>query len=104
MKLGWKVLIPAGLVWLLFAAAIRHYFINTETSRRGALAVTGVIFVVLCLIIAVWPERKPSAEVRPQDRPYDAFAGGFPVPPLPGQQLPGTVEHEPREVTSNARE
>ncbi|MFL6241125.1 MAG: NADH-quinone oxidoreductase subunit NuoH [Actinomycetes bacterium] len=104
MKLGWKVLIPAGLVWLLFAAAIRHYFINTDTSRRGVLWVIGGIFVALLLVIAAWPERKEPTTERPDEQPYDAFAGGFPVPPLPGQVPSSTVEHGPREVTSSARE
>jgi NADH-quinone oxidoreductase subunit H len=104
MKLGWKVLIPAGLVWLLMAATFRHYFINTGGSRRGALAVAGGVFVAICLVIAIWPERKPPVETEPEQPPYDAFAGGFPVPPMPGQVLAGTVEHGSREVSSSARE
>jgi NADH-quinone oxidoreductase subunit H len=104
MKLGWKVLIPAGLVWLLMAATFRHYFINTAGSRRGALAVAGGVFVAICLVIAIWPERKPPVETEPEQPPYDAFAGGFPVPPMPGQVLAGTVEHGSREVSSSARE
>jgi NADH-quinone oxidoreductase subunit H len=104
MKLGWKFLIPVGLAWLLIAAAIRHYYVNSDHSRRGTTAVLGLILVVLCLIVAVWPEKKPPAEDRPEAQPYDAFAGGFPVPPLPGQPIPGTVEHQSREVTSSARE
>jgi NADH-quinone oxidoreductase subunit H len=104
MKLGWKVLIPAGLVWLLLAATFRHYFINETGSRRGALLVAGVIFVAICLVIAVWPERKPPATPPLGEQPYDAFAGGFPVPPMPGQLPPRTVEHESREVSASAHE
>jgi NADH-quinone oxidoreductase subunit H len=104
MKLGWKILIPAGLVWLLLAAAFRHYFINTDTSRRGTFVALGVVFFIACLVIAIWPERKPVEETPPEHEPYDAFAGGFPVPPLPGQVPAGVVAHSPGEVSTSARE
>jgi NADH-quinone oxidoreductase subunit H len=103
MKLGWKVLIPVGLVWLLLVATARTYFNNT-TDRRAIALWGGAIVVVLCLIVAFWPAPAPEPE-NPDAAapPYDAFAGGFPVPPLPGQVVAGTVEHTPREVTG-ARE
>ncbi|MDX6287451.1 MAG: NADH-quinone oxidoreductase subunit [Frankiales bacterium] len=103
MKLGWKVLIPVGLVWLLLVATARTYFNNTSDRREIALWGGGIV-VVLCLIVAFWPvppTEDENAERVPE--PYDAYAGGFPVPPLPGQLIPGTVEHAPKEVTG-ARE
>src|SRR4051794_11984454 len=86
MKLGWKLLIPAGLVWLLLVATMRTYINNTDDRRDIALWGGGLL-VVLCLVVAFWPagERPEEVEADPSQVPYDAFAGGFPVPPLPGQ-------------------
>jgi NADH-quinone oxidoreductase subunit H len=103
MKLGWKLLIPVGLVWLLLVATARTYFNNTSDRRAIALW-GGAIVVVLCLIVAFWPAAPPDdEEPDAATQPYDACAGGFPVPPLPGQVVAGTVEHAPKEVTG-ARE
>jgi NADH-quinone oxidoreductase subunit H len=100
MKLGWKVLIPAGLVWLLLVATMRSYINNTEDRRDIALWGGGVL-VVICLVIAFWPA-KEEAEPAAADAgavPFDPFAGGYPVPPLPGQVPAGTLAQVPREVT-----
>jgi hypothetical protein len=53
------------------------------------------------LLIAFWPASKRPDDAEPAAQVHDAFAGGFPVPPLPGQLPAGTLEQ--REVTS-ARE
>jgi NADH-quinone oxidoreductase subunit H len=99
MQLGWKILIPTGLVWLLLVASMRLYVTDTA-HRRSILTWGGAVLVVLFLLIAFWPAAKPKEE--PEDSAvHDPFAGGFPVPPLPGQLPAGTVEH--REVSS-ARE
>src|SRR4051812_27522327 len=49
MQLGWKVLIPTGLVWLLLVAAMRVY-VNNESDRRDILTYGGAVLVVLFLI------------------------------------------------------
>ncbi|MGH3927104.1 MAG: hypothetical protein ACRDTT_30260, partial [Pseudonocardiaceae bacterium] len=48
-------------------------------------AIVGVIVVVSLII----PEKKPDAAEAEAARPesFDAFAGGHPVPPMPGQRL-----------------
>jgi len=101
MKLGWKLLIPAGLVWLLLVATMRTY-INNTNDRRDIALWGGAVLVALCLVVAFWPaaERPDDDDRDPSEIPYDAFAGGFPVPPLPGQVPAGMLEHAPREVTS----
>jgi NADH-quinone oxidoreductase subunit H len=103
MKLGWKLLIPVGLVWLLLVATARTYFNNTS-DRRDIALYGGAVVVILCLIVAFWPAPPPEDEQSETTLPpYDAYAGGFPVPPLPGQVPAGTLDHPAREV-SGARE
>jgi NADH-quinone oxidoreductase subunit H len=100
MKLGWKVLIPIGLFWLLVVATMR-VAVNDHAERRTILTWGGGVLAVLFLIIAFWPERKPeTVDDEGAEAPYDAFAGGFPVPPLPGQEPAGTLVHAQPEVTS----
>ena len=81
MAFGWKVLIPASVVWIVAVAAMR------VVSLRGGfdpqvLLIVGIALAVL--ILASWfiPERRtPIDESEPE--PFDAFAGGYPVPPMP---------------------
>ncbi len=88
MRLGWKVLIPASIVWIVCVAAIRGAQLFTEDGRRNTLIVIGaigVLLIALTLLIPAPPERTeehawPSGEI-------DPFAGGHPVPPLPGQTV-----------------
>jgi NADH-quinone oxidoreductase subunit H len=51
-----------------------------------------VVFVVWTLIDVRNDRRRPaeqrSAEPRPEQ--FDAFTGGYPVPPMPGETLPQT--------------
>lgn len=86
MKLGWKVLIPVSLVWIVAVAGMRLAF-NEGIERSQLLTYGGIAVAVLLVASLLIPERKPAAEPEAQDQPFDAFAGGHPVPPLPGQHL-----------------
>jgi NADH-quinone oxidoreductase subunit H len=88
MKLGWKVLIPVSLVWTLAVAVVRQLRINEDLDSRNVLIAAGIAVAAL-LVLVFWPERKPAPQEEPaQQAPFDAFAGGYPVPPMPGQSLP----------------
>jgi NADH-quinone oxidoreductase subunit H len=134
MNFGWKVLIPAGLVTVVFYAVLKGLstgpdpvlsfggeFLTLEW-RQLLLGVVGglVVIAVLMLLFPGEDEEKPakagasarggaakigagrsattsgtkrpgtdkSGRKRAKEEPFDAFAGGFPVPPLPGQELP----------------
>lgn len=102
MKLGWKVLIPVALVWLVAVTIIQGVTTFMEFSRNQLYIGIGVIFAVALLIIFLVGDRREPKEVQQHEaddftRPseeFDAFAGGFPVPPLPGQQLPPSPRAE----------
>jgi len=89
MNFGWKVLIPAGLGWIVAIAVIRMISLDGGFDRRWLLAAGAVIAVMLIAMLFIGGEEdeEPTA---PDPGPFDAFAGGYPVPPLPGQTLTPT--------------
>jgi NADH-quinone oxidoreductase subunit H len=90
MRLGWKVLIPVALGWLLMVATVRALNAEYEFDTRQVLIYGGIAAVVLIGLTFVWDlvaARRP-AEVPDEPAEFDPMAGGHPVPPLPGQQLP----------------
>jgi NADH-quinone oxidoreductase subunit H len=93
MKLGWKILIPVGLGWLAFFAIGRQAFDAWGRNLNVFDAVSGVIAILI--VIAVWSFISDNAknkaepeEAESEPQLLDAFAGGYPVPPLPHQVLP----------------
>ena len=95
MKLGWKVLIPVSLGWFVLVAALQGYRAFFSGSPAGLLIVLAVVFLIAMLVLLVLPEAEDDDEpalgpggVTAPGEELDAFAGGYPVPPLPGQQLP----------------
>jgi NADH-quinone oxidoreductase subunit H len=88
MRLGWKVLVPGSLLWILAIFAIR-------TLRQSGFGVTGVLItvgialvIVLAIAFAV-PDRQVDTE------PVIELASDFPVPPIdlavPQRRRPATA-------------
>jgi NADH-quinone oxidoreductase subunit H len=94
MRFGWRWLIPISLIWIVLVALLRVGRQEGWFSSPIFLAIAAATFVVL-LGIAFFgggeeeKETVEGAESKPA-RPveFDAFAGGYPVPPMPGQILP----------------
>jgi len=88
MSLGWKALIPISLGWIVLIAVIRKA--QQEGAQQllwyGGLGVAAVLVVVMIGLFFVGDRQPPEPE--PTDEPFDAFAGGYPVPPPPGTVLP----------------
>jgi len=97
MSFGWKVLIPVALVWVVVLSVFQYLGLAGITRTQ---LITGVVVAAAVVIglLWLWPDRRP-ADGRPVDAgagppgrargaEFDAFADGFPVPPLPGQSLP----------------
>jgi len=100
MKFGWKFLIPATLVWVVLVAFFRgaqngwlgeggvNFF--GRTFPVASLALVGVVAVGALIVGWWWDSRAAAKEAAAADAPQssiDPFAGGHPVPPLPGQTL-----------------
>ena len=97
MKFGWKVLIPASVVWIVVVAAARA-FRDDFTFTNDQLLIVGGITIAVILVIS-WTSQKvadakaarvEAARDSVADQPFDPMAGGYPVPPMPGQQVPVT--------------
>ena len=100
MRFGWKILIPVTLGWVVLVAFIRGA--QNGWIPGGAVTIAGRSFPVVILaavgIIAVlalvgsfvYDSRRSEQEIEldaPHPKTVDPFAGGYPVPPLPGQTL-----------------
>jgi NADH-quinone oxidoreductase subunit H len=100
MRLGWKVLLPINLVWILVLAATKTLQGSRLTSTNRWLIIMGIVVVllgILWLVTGVKEEPEPDVEAQVARRP----AGSFPVPPLDLQVPPSprlarvTGEREP---------
>ena len=79
MAFGWKWLIPGSIVWIVAVATIRVIDLRGGIDR-GVLLAGAAVFAVLLVVLMLIPERKPAVE-ETDDEEFDAFAGGYPVPP-----------------------
>jgi NADH-quinone oxidoreductase subunit H len=94
MRFGWKALIPISLVWIVAVSFIRTLRLSgAELSggQRIALLV-GLVALIGGVMWAYWKiseKAMDTEQARHPDVPLqvDPFAGGYPVPPLPGQTV-----------------
>lgn len=88
MKLGWKVLVPANLVWIVLIAAIHAIRVSGSVSTNQILIFGGIAVVVVVLLTLLLPERRV-----PDEDSVWLTGGDYPVPP-PDLEVP---EHTPRQ-------
>jgi NADH-quinone oxidoreductase subunit H len=87
MHFCWKVLLPISLVWIVAVAGMRLAF-NEGLERNQILLYGGIAVAVLLIGSLLIPEKKRPDEAEQTEPPeFDAFAGGHPVPPMPGQEF-----------------
>ncbi|WP_082537861.1 NADH-quinone oxidoreductase subunit NuoH [Angustibacter sp. Root456] len=102
MRFGWKFLIPASLLWIVAVATIRALPDITDTGRRGLFIAIGVLALIGGAI--AWAVDSRSARRADEGGwdlgEIDPFAGGHPVPPLPGQTIAVTRGPRPRPADS----
>lgn len=113
MHLGWKVLVPVSLAWILLVGAARILNTATELTTTQVLLWMGAPLVLILVIVAFWPVREPVGEddddiydevprVAPSHHaPGDVVGPSlatFPVPPLdlvvpavPARPVPAAV-------------
>ena len=84
MHFGWKVLIPASVGWILLVATIQGVR-NEGYEVRDVVFVAAGVIVVALLVTWLWELSRRQPAVEPVEAVFDPFAGGYPVPPMPGQ-------------------
>jgi NADH-quinone oxidoreductase subunit H len=86
MKLGWKVLMPISLGWILLVATLRALR-NNGADTSAYLVVAGIVVLAMLAGSFVWdavkqPQPTAAEEPAPEQPAQPAAAGAFPVPPL----------------------
>ncbi|WP_329482316.1 NADH-quinone oxidoreductase subunit NuoH [Kribbella sp. NBC_01484] len=81
MRLGWKILIPISLAWILLVATVRAVGRETTFSRSTLLVAAAVVLVIAVITLFVPGKPKEDKTEVDDGEEFDAFAGGFPVPP-----------------------
>ncbi len=101
MQFGWKILIPVSIAWILIVATARAVRNDVSFSTTQILVAGAILIVVLLLVSWAFQarqDRKADAEAAAQEAllnaEFDPMAGGFPVPPMPGQQFAFTSRRE----------
>jgi NADH-quinone oxidoreductase subunit H len=114
MAIGWKILIPVSIVWILLVATVRAW--RQDTHNTIPYVVGGVVLVIIIGLASLW---ESAAQQRAARYPPPAAGGGepgqgtgaapatatatsFPVPPLDAPHYHGIdLDHETstREVT-----
>jgi len=90
MALGWKWLIPIALAWTVAVATIRVISLEGGFDRTYLVAaIAAIVLVSLGLLFFGEDADKDAATAGPREGSdgqvveHDAFAGGYPVPPMP---------------------
>ena len=86
MRFGWKWLIPISLVWTLVIATLR--ITGNPFANPTARIVLIVVFVGLLALAIFGGNEEPKKEISEPAGEFDAFPGGYPVPPQGDQVLP----------------
>jgi NADH-quinone oxidoreductase subunit H len=95
MALGWKILIPLSIVWILLIATIREW--RNDSHSPAVYAVGGLVLLLILALVTFWDTaaQRRAAELAPDepDDEYDEYDEDgervvqgstvrFPVPPL----------------------
>lgn len=117
MALGWKILIPVSLAWIVAVATIRVISLEGNIDRTYLVAAIAVLLVLTVALMFVGDKTDKADDATADGTPagasdetHDAFAGGFPVPPMPaggavrGGAAPLTFAQSRTTVTASAEE
>jgi NADH-quinone oxidoreductase subunit H len=103
MRFGWKRLIPISLAWIFAVATIRYLSVNGGIDRQYLLYGLAALAVVFAgLFFVGGGEEKEELQAEPAE--FDAFAGGYPVPPpmSAGRPAPATSGRASSDTVSSS--
>jgi NADH-quinone oxidoreductase subunit H len=79
MRIGWKILVPANLVWIVLIAGLRTLRGESEVSTGQILTYGGIVLLVVVALGFVFDR---GTRVEDDDGQVPITGGGYPVPPL----------------------
>ena len=87
MNLGWKILIPISLGWIVTVALIRSLGTAGYDGLAVGLVATGA-FVAVLLLVYLWRTLRQKETRRVASIPDTpaADSGAFPIPPIPAKE------------------
>ncbi len=88
MRFGWRWLIPLSLVWTIMIAVLRVGQRENWFSGTGFWVGAVIAFVALLALTFFGGKEEPKVAAESSLEEFDAFAGGYPVPPRGDQVLP----------------
>ena len=98
MQFGWKRLLPISIGWIVMVSVVRTVSNEQGLDVATALQKYGIPLAVLLVVLYVFEEfrerqakrkeKEANAAAAHAKANFDPFAGGHPVPPMPGQVLP----------------
>jgi NADH-quinone oxidoreductase subunit H len=86
MRLGWKVLLPINLVWILLLGGLR--VMQAENVGGARWFIIAGIVVALLLVALLWPARKTEPARTLAEQVAARPSGSFPLPPADLQVPP----------------
>ncbi|MCG5444850.1 NADH-quinone oxidoreductase subunit NuoH [Micromonospora sp. NIE79] len=105
MRLGWKVLLPINLVWILVLSGLRSI---EDWDTRGKVIAVGIPAGILLIATIFWPSRKPKPTPTTQEQVDNRPHGSFPLPPMDLQVPPSpritrvVAEREPANIVAGS--
>src|SRR5215207_669145 len=93
MALGWKVLIPVSLVWIVIVSCVRSLRNLGYGELTTTLTTVAVVFALILLFVLWRTMKVKTIRTIPVQA---ADEGAFPVPPLPPRTSGGTSPPEGR--------
>ncbi|WP_034590892.1 NADH-quinone oxidoreductase subunit NuoH [Hamadaea tsunoensis] len=81
MRFGWKVLIPANLIWIVALSGIKTLQKSDWDGTKRTMVVVGVV-ILLLIVALVWPSKKEPEKLTVADQIAARPDGSFPLPPL----------------------
>ncbi|MGN9914631.1 NADH-quinone oxidoreductase subunit NuoH [Phytohabitans sp. LJ34] len=106
MKLGWRVLLPINLVWILSLAALQ--VARDEDTGDEKFVILGGFLVGIVLLALLWPSGKRAPDKPLEEQVKSRPPGSFPIPPMDLQVPPSprarraVAEREPANVGAGA--
>ncbi|AZI59590.1 NADH-quinone oxidoreductase subunit NuoH [Nakamurella antarctica] len=113
MALGWKVMVPISLVWIVLVGTARVLNNTTDMSTREVMLWMGIPILALMVIYLLWPAKKPGLDefdmsgdpdwdsdvIEPSSVVIPATPG-YPIPPLNLKVPPSPVRKADHNVIS----